>query len=57
MDIKNITKGQTVRHADQGAAIVKRILRRGVVTIELREGMRAGQWYDASPARLQPMEG
>lgn len=47
-----IRKGQMVRHVDHGLAIVKRVLVRGVVTIELKEGIRAGQWYDANPARL-----
>ena len=52
MTLDAIKKGQTVRHVDHGLAVVKRILRRGVVTVELKEGIRAGQWYDANPARL-----
>lgn len=54
MELSDITKGQIVNHADQGRAIVKRVLKRGVVTVELLEGLRAGQWYDANPKRLSP---
>lgn len=58
MNAESIQKGQLVTHASLGLAVVKRVLktgkRRGMVTIELREGIRAGQWYDAHPARLSP---
>lgn len=53
MKLQDICKGATVRHVDHGLAIVKRVLKGGKVTIELKEGLHAGQWYDANPARLE----
>lgn len=61
MKLEDIRKGATVRHADHGLATVKRILKHPrtascPVTIEFTTGPRAGQWYDANPARLEAVQ-
>lgn len=55
MQLNDFTKGQIVRHAISGCAakVIRRLKKRGLVTIEFIEGARAGQWHDANPVNLK----
>lgn len=47
--------GDTMVHTDQGKVKLVRLLktrRQGWWTVEILEGVQAGQLYDANPARL-----
>lgn len=59
--LANFSKGQKVRlerirHADWrgNAVVVRPVKSRGVVTCELTDGPRKGQWYDARPENIDP---